>query len=127
MPKVMVVDDELDLREMIKLMMNKEGFETDIAEDGMDFLDKIDNFNPTLVTLDVMMPGINTKEILMKLREKNCKPKIILLTVVRFSEEEKQKSEEEKQKILELGNVVDYITKPFEFDVLMDAVKKHSS
>jgi len=120
MPKVMVVDDELDLREMIKLMMNKEGFETDIAEDGMDFLDKIDNFNPTLVTLDVMMPGISTKEILMKLREKNCKPKIILLTVVRFSEEE-------KQKILELGNVVDYITKPFEFDVLMDAVKKHAN
>ena len=118
MTKVMVVDDEPDLREMINLMMNKEGFETEMAESGMDFLEKIDNFGPELVTLDVMMPGLTTKEILMKLQEKASKPKIILLTVVRFSDEE-------KEKILEMGNVVDYITKPFEFDMLMNAVKKH--
>ena len=118
MTKVMVVDDEQDLREMINLMMTKEGYETEMAENGKDFLEKIDNFNPELVTLDVMMPGLTTKEILEKLKEKTGNPKIILLTVVRFSDEE-------KQKILEMGNVVDYITKPFEFDVLMSTVKKH--
>ena len=119
MTKVMVVDDEADLREMINLLMNKQGYDTEMAEDGIDFLDKIDVFQPELVTLDVMMPGLSTKDILMQLQGKKSKPKIILLTVVRFSEEE-------KQKILELGNVVDYITKPFEFDTLVNTLKKHA-
>ena len=116
MTKIMVVDDELDLREMIDLMMNKEGFETEMAVDGEDFLNKIDDFQPDLVTLDVMMPGLTTKEILEKLREKSCKPKILLLTVVRFSDKE-------KKKLFEMG-VIDYITKPFEFENLMDAMRK---
>lgn len=119
MTKVMVVDDEHDLREMINLMMQKEGYETEMAHDGLDFLNKIDNFQPDLVTLDIMMPGMTTKEILEKLKDRKSKPKIILLTVVRFSEEE-------KEKILKLGNVVDYVTKPFDFDILMTAIKKNS-
>ena len=118
MAKILVVDDEQDLREMIDLMMKKEGFETETAYDGANFLEKIDSFRPDLVTLDVMMPGLTTKEILEKFKEKSCDPKIILLTVVRYSEEE-------KKKIMDMGNVVDYVTKPFEFDVLINAVKKH--
>ena len=114
---VMIVDDEIDVREMLDLMMQKEGFETEMAEDGTDFLDKIDTFNPDIVTLDVMMPGPTTVEILEKLKKKKSKPKVILLTVVRFDGDEK--------KIFEQGNVVDYIKKPFDIDVLMDAVKKH--
>jgi DNA-binding response OmpR family regulator len=120
MVKIMVVDDEQDLREMINLMVEKEGYETQMAENGEDFLNKIDNFGPDLVTLDVMMPGLTTKEILEKLKTKDSNPKIILLTVVRFSNEE-------KQKILEMGNVVDYVTKPFEFNDLIEAVKKHTN
>ena len=118
MVKVMVVDDEDDLREMIKLMMQKEGYETEMAENGSRFLEKVDDFQPDIVTLDVMMPGPTTKEILEKLKDKNSKTKIILLTVVRYSEEE-------KEKIIQLGNVVDYVTKPFEFDELMNRVKYH--
>jgi len=118
MTKIMVVDDELDLREMLNLMLHKEGFETDMAEDGSEFLDKIDSFDPDIVTLDVMMPGLTTSEILEKLREKKSKPKIILLTVVRYSDEE-------KEKILEMGNVVDYITKPFDIDELTNRIYKH--
>ena len=118
MTKIMVVDDEQDLREMINLMMQKEGFETNVAESGMDFLEKIDGFQPDLVTLDVMMPGLTTKEILEKLKEKSSNPKIILLTVVRFSEEE-------KKKILQMGNVIDYLTKPFEIDDLIKTINKH--
>ena len=118
MTKIMVVDDEPDLREMLNLMLHKEGFETDMAEDGSEFLDKLDSFNPDLVTLDVMMPGLTTSEILKKLEKKKSKPRIILLTVVRYSNEE-------KKKILEMGNIVDYITKPFDFDQLMYTINKH--
>ena len=82
MTKIMIVDDETDLREMLNIMIRKEGFKTLTAEDGDDFLRKIDDFQPDLVTLDIMMPGLTTKEILEKLEEKKTKPKIILLTVV---------------------------------------------
>ena len=116
MTKIMIVDDETDLREMIELLLHKEGFITATAEDGDDFLNKIDGFQPDLVTLDVMMPGLTTKEIIAKLQSKRTNPKIILLTVVRYSDTEKQKLEE-------MG-IVDYITKPFELDELMDRICK---
>ncbi len=118
MTKIMVVDDEPDIREMLSLMMQKEGFETETAVDGSDFLKKIDDFQPDLVTLDIMMPGLMTIEILEKLQEKNCKPKIIILTVVQYSEDE-------KKWLFEMGNVVDYITKPFNIDTFVETVKKH--
>ena len=117
MTKIMVVDDEQDLREMIELMLRKEGFQTDTAENGSDLLNKIDVFQPDLVTLDVMMPGLTTREILEKLKEKKTKPKIILLTVVRYSEEE-------KQKLVQMG-IVDYVTKPFELGNLINTIHNH--
>ena len=89
MTRILVVDDEQDLREMVNLMMQKEGYETEMAQDGIDFLEKNENFQPDIVTLDVMMPGLTTKDILKELKDKDNKPKIILLTVVRFSDEEK--------------------------------------
>ena len=85
MTKIMIVDDEQDLREMLNLMLNKEGFETEMAEDGNEFLGKVDAFQPDLVTLDVMMPGLTTSEILKKLRENKSNPKIILLTAVSYT------------------------------------------
>jgi len=118
MTKIMVVDDESDLRDMLNLMLHKEGFETETAEDGTEFLNRLDTFNPDIVTLDVMMPGLTTCEILKDLKDKKSKPKIILLTVVRYSEEE-------KKKIMTMGNIVDYIKKPFDLDDFMDAIKKH--
>ena len=117
MTKIMIVDDETDLREMLNIMIRKEGFKTLTAEDGDDFLSKIDDFQPDLVTLDIMMPGLTTREILDKLEEKKTKPKIILLTVVRYSEEEKQK--------LYQKGIVDYVTKPFELDDLTFRIHKH--
>jgi DNA-binding response OmpR family regulator len=117
MTKVMIVEDETDLREMLDLMIRKEGYETDTAENGENFLNKIDEFKPDIVTLDVMMPGLTTREILEKLPEKKTKPKIILLTVVRYSEEEKQK--------LYQKGIADYVTKPFEVDDLINTIQKY--
>ena len=118
MTKVMVVDDEEDLRNLVKMVMEKEGFEVESAEDGNDFLEKVDRFQPDIVILDVMMPGPSTKEILQKLREKGVDPKIVLLTVVRFSNEE-------IKKLSEMGNVVGYMTKPFDIPELVSEINKH--
>ena len=118
MTKIMIVDDEPDLRDMLNLIMNKEGYETLVAKDGIDFLEKVDQFQPDIVTLDVMMPGLTTKEILEQLKNKSTDPIILLLTVVQFSDEE-------KIKLKDMGNIVEYITKPFELDELINSVKKY--
>jgi DNA-binding response OmpR family regulator len=117
MTRIMVVDDERDLREMIELLLKKEGFETQTAENGEEFLNKVDTFQPDLVTLDVMMPGLTTQEIISNLKYKDVKPKIILLTVIRYSEQE-------KEKLKDMG-IIDYITKPFELDDLINRIQDH--
>lgn len=118
MKKIMIVDDEEDLRDMIHLIVQKEGYATMTAENGDDLLTKIDVFHPDLVTLDVMMPGLSTSDILKKIKGKTTHPKIILLTVVRFTEKE-------KQNLMENGLVVDYLTKPFEVKQLLSTIQKH--
>ena len=118
MKKIMIVDDEQDFREMVNLMIQKEGFETEMAEDGTDFLNKIDRFQPDLVTLDVMMPGLSAFEILDKLKEKESKPKIILLTSIRYTDKE-------IDRLFNTWNVVDYIVKPFDYDDLLKRLHKH--
>jgi DNA-binding response OmpR family regulator len=118
MEKIMIVDDEQDIREMINLILSKNGYETDMAVDGNDFLNKVDSFNPDLVTLDVMMPGPMTREILERLKEKKSDPKIILVTVIRYSDNS-------RKKIMERKNVVDIIPKPFELDNLLNIIKHH--
>jgi DNA-binding response OmpR family regulator len=115
--RILIVDDEPDFREMLNLMLSEEGFETAIAENGEDFLNTIDDFQPDLVTLDVMMPGPTTEKILEKLNKKKCKPKIILLTVVRYSKEA-------LEEILKKGNIVSYIEKPFDLDDFIDTVNE---
>jgi DNA-binding response OmpR family regulator len=115
--RILIVDDDPDFREMLDLMLRKEGIQTTTAENGEDFLNKIDDFQPDLVTLDVMMPGLTTEEILEKLIKKKCKPKIILLTVVRYSEET-------LEKILKKNNIVAYIDKPFDLDDFMDTINE---
>jgi CheY-like chemotaxis protein len=88
-----------------------------IVDDDPDFRELLDDFQPDLVTLDVMMPGLTTEEILEKLIKKKCKPKIILLTVVRYSKET-------LEKILNKGNIVAYIDKPFDLDDFIDTINK---
>ena len=117
MTKILIVDDEPDHRDMVSMMLQEEGFETELAMDGIDFLEKLDMFDPDLVTLDVMMPGPTTEEILEKLKEKKSNPKIILLTIIRYHEEE--------QKVFGKWNIVDYIKKPFDLYDFLDTVSKH--
>jgi DNA-binding response OmpR family regulator len=118
--RIMIVDDEPDFRAMLDIIMKNKGYDTEMAVDGSDFLEKIDSFNPDIVTLDVMMPGLTIWEILGRLKGKKSNPKIILVTVVRFTEEE-------KKSLYEAANVVGYIKKPFDIDDIMDVVKKFVS
>ncbi|MCX9012705.1 MAG: response regulator [Candidatus Methanoperedens sp.] len=118
MAKIMIVDDNRDIAETLKTIMEIEKHETELAFNGEEFLSKVENVKPDLVLLDVMMPGLKTKEILMKLKEKGLGDlKIMLVTVVRFSDEE-------RKVLMEQFKIRDYVTKPFDVPNLINRVRK---
>lgn len=113
MKKVLVVEDEQTILDIVSFNLEKEGFEVLTAMDGDEGMDMALHSNPDLILLDVMLPGIDGFEICKEVRKTSHTP-IIMLTA----------REEEVDKVtgLELG-ADDYITKPFSMKELMARVK----
>lgn len=111
--KVLVVDDEQSICDLIKLDLEFEGYIVDTAYDGREALEKVDSFNPDLIILDVMLPYISGYELCRKINEKHNIP-IILLTA--------KTDIVDKVLGLELG-ADDYMTKPFDNRELLARVK----
>ncbi|MDM8537143.1 response regulator [Desulfobacterales bacterium HSG17] len=80
--KVLVVDDEPDIRNFLSACLEDNGFQIETAKDGKDALAKIDDFEPDLMTLDMVMPGMSGVKVIRKLRktEKWAKLPIIVIT-----------------------------------------------
>ncbi len=116
--KIMIVDDEESIRELVNAVLSLEGFEIIAAEDGQDCLEKLKKTKPDLILMDMMMPGMSGRETIENIRKnpKTKNLKIVFLTVARFSETGKN--------TLEKMNVLDYITKPFDNNDLVKRVKK---
>lgn len=118
--KIMLVDDEESLRELVNAILTQDGFEVILASSGKECLELLKKENPDLILMDMMMPGMSGREATEKIRAdpKNKNLKIAFLTVARFSETGKE--------TLDKLNVIDYITKPFDNTELVEKVKKHS-
>ncbi len=80
MKKILVVDDEENIRLLYRDELTEEGYKVELAADGLDALAKIETFRPDLVTLDVKMPGIDGIEVLRRIRQKNRSLPVVLLT-----------------------------------------------
>lgn len=80
MKKILVVDDEENIRELYRDELVEQGFEVELAEDGFEALERLSAFKPDLVTLDVKMPGIDGLEVLRRIREKDVNIPVLLLT-----------------------------------------------
>lgn len=116
--KIMVVDDEENLLELVKAVLEEEGFEVIDVSSGQECLENLKKVKPDLILMDMMMPGMSGRETTEKIR-KNPKTKdlkIAFITVARFSEVGKG--------TLKKLNVLDYITKPFDNADLVRRVKK---
>lgn len=111
--KILVVDDEKPIADILKFNLEKEGYKIQVAYDGEEAIKKAFEFEPDLVLLDVMLPKFDGFTVCKKIREKFLIP-IIMVTA----------KEEEVDKILglELG-ADDYITKPFSVRELIARVK----
>lgn len=102
--KIMIVDDDRNICELLRLYIEKEGFETAIANDGKAAVQMFDSVNPDLMLLDIMLPELDGWQVCREIRKKSQCP-IIMLTA---------KGEVfDKVLGLELG-ADDYVVKPFE-------------
>lgn len=111
--KVLIIEDEKSISDIIKFNLTKEGYEVETAYDGEEGLLKTFGYSPDIILLDIMLPKMDGFQVCKKIRESNNTP-ILMLTA----------KEEEVDKVLglELG-ADDYITKPFGMRELIARVK----
>ena len=111
--KILVVDDEKPIADILQFNLKKEGYQVECAYDGDEALEKVETFQPDLMLLDIMLPGRDGMEVCREVRKKYEFP-IIMLTA--------KDSEIDKVLGLELG-ADDYVTKPFSTRELIARVK----
>jgi DNA-binding response OmpR family regulator len=111
--KILIVDDDNNIAELISLYLTKECFDTKIVGDGSAALETAASYHPDLILLDIMLPGMNGYDVLREIRKTSSLPVIMLSA----------KGETfDKVLGLELG-ADDYIMKPFDTKELMARIK----
>ncbi len=108
--RILVVDDEEGIRELLSVSLKFQGFEVETAGDGAAGLDAAHRFRPDAVILDVMMPGMDGTGLMRRLRADGIDAPVLFLTA--------RGEVDEKVSALTLG-ADDYITKPFSLEELI--------
>ena len=111
--KIMVVDDEMHIRELVRFYLDKAGFDTIEAANAEEALDIVENQYIDLAVVDIMMPGMDGFELVEQMRQYREFP-VIMLTA--------ESQSKDKLRGFSLG-IDDYVTKPFDPDELMARVK----
>lgn len=112
--RILIVDDDPDIREVLSVLLGSEGYSVDQAEDGEEALKKVDNDkNIDLIILDIMMPGMSGVEVCAYIRKKSPVP-VLFLTA-------KSQDQDKVEAYTEGGD--DYLVKPFSQTELLMKVK----
>jgi DNA-binding response OmpR family regulator len=111
--RILVVEDEPSIREVVSLYLRRAGYQVTVVEDGQAALESLSDQLPDLVVLDLMLPGVDGLEITRWLRERGDTP-IIMLTA--------RREEQDRIAGLELG-ADDYVVKPFSPQELVSRVR----
>ena len=114
--RILLVDDEPDILEILEYNLTSEGYQVDTAKNGLEALKKADEWKPHLVLLDVMMPEMDGIETCEKLRNNPNLSDVLIVFLTARSEDYSQVAG------LEAG-ADDYITKPIKPKVLMSKIK----
>ncbi len=104
--KVMVVEDEPDIRDIVKNLLEKEGFEVVVLENGLNIVEDLSRLQPDLLLLDQLLPGKTGIEIVREVRANQQFAKLPIIMVTGLS------GEEDKVTAFDIG-ADDYVTKPF--------------
>ncbi len=117
-PKILVVDDEEDVRVFLKKRLERNNFRVAAASTGRECLDIIGEFNPDLILLDIVMPYMDGYDVIRKLKQN---PKTKNIPILMHSVRKETNS---IFKSLDLGSI-DYVIKPVSFDALLKVIKRY--
>lgn len=120
MQKILIIEDDTDIQELLRNFLQEVGYEISIANDGMEAVSLFSTMHFDLILLDIMLPKIDGFTVCELIRRQSCVP-IIMLTALN--------GEEEQIRGLDL-QIDDYITKPFSMPILVrkiGAVLRRSS
>ena len=112
--RLLVVDDEPNIRELLSASLRYAGFEVATAADGQQALAVAAQFRPDLLVLDVMMPGLDGFGVVRRLRQNGTQTPVLFLTA--------RDAAEDKVSGLTLGGD-DYVTKPFSLDEVLARIR----
>lgn len=116
-PKVLVVDDEPNVLRSLVQYLTIEEFEVETASNGIEALEKVDSFNPELILLDVMMPGMDGFEVLDRVKAKpgHANTPVIMLT-----------AKDQSSDVLKgyQSGATSYLVKPFNLDELVETINQ---
>mgnify|MGYP001578403797 FL=1 len=120
MTKILVVDDEVKICELLRRFFGKKDYTVITSNNGMDAIEKVQNESPDIMLLDIRMPGMDGMEVLKCIREFNKKIGIIMVTAVM--------DEDIAKSAMKLG-ADEYITKPIDLEhlemhVLVDLIMR---
>ena len=110
--RILVVDDEPNIADLLSAALTFEGYDVGVAGTGAEALEMVRTYRPNLVMLDVMLPDVDGNEVCRRLRQQGEQMPIVFLTA--------RDTTEDKVEGLAMGD--DYVTKPFSIDELMARV-----
>ncbi|MBI4552626.1 MAG: response regulator [Candidatus Latescibacteria bacterium] len=116
MSRLLVVDDEEPVRNVLTTFLTRKGYEVEEAGNGPNALAQLERFKPHLVLLDIRMPGMDGIEVLKAIKQRA--PDVVVIMVTATSDNEVGR------RTLELG-ASDYVTKPFSFEQLDNQLTVH--
>ena len=114
MKKVLVIDDDLDVLEVVKLILTSYGFEVRLHDTGLNVPEIVLDFQPDLILLDIRLPGKSGTEICKELKEQDC-----VIPIILFSAHAMQTN------FLDSFGADAFIAKPFDVKNLVNTVKLH--
>ncbi|MBN1622428.1 MAG: response regulator [Endomicrobiales bacterium] len=118
--KLMVVDDEPDILTTIRVLFEHNGYEVVTASNGKECIEELEKGFKGVIILDIMMPGIDGWDTVKQIIDKGLWKDIVIIMLTAV-EQPSEKMESVKE------YVIDYVTKPFDSDELVDIVQKYSS
>ncbi len=113
-PRILVVDDEPSMRNFLEIMLNKEGYDVDMAGDGQEAISLLDSKVYELVITDIIMPKMDGTKVLKRVKEIHPETIVIMITAYASTESAVEAMNE---------GAYDYITKPFNVDEIKVIIK----